>query len=166
MACQNSVHKLLKFAAWACIVLGLLPYYSKTTRTVAGAEKMTIGVDLPVFGKQELPKGSTTTLVRVGLPCSPLFTYESRIEYTRPPETIQVKPQDGKVSTASGVTLTGDGEVTTVNVNYGFKSRFDYTSWSMAALIAGVGLLIFAGRCRRQKDVPVDGPLESVPHAE
>jgi hypothetical protein len=145
MASQKAVRKVLLVAGGLCLFGAFLPYYSKTIQPVAGVPD--VSVDLPVVGEQTLPKETTRTVTRIGLPFSPLFTYESRFDYSEAPKSIKIKPEDGKVAAGLGsiaVQGPGQAEVTTFNFNYDLNSHLHITSWSTALALLGLVLLVAA----------------------
>jgi hypothetical protein len=161
MATSKSVRRALLIVGLLCLVGALLPYYSKTGRPVAGVPDASF--DLPILGNQRLPKEATDTLLRIGLPFSPLFTYETHFDYPQAPKFTTIKPEDGKVTVGSASISTqgpGTAEMTVFNFNYSFNSHFNITAWSSALGLLGLVLLIVGlrgpGRKPESADLPMD----------
>jgi hypothetical protein len=129
---------VLRVVGVACLVAGLFPYYSHTSNPPADSSG------------SGTPSGhSSRTVLRVGLPFSPLYEYE-REEHLSVQTTTTTAPQ-GLVTGKSGEARTvGETSTTQFSSGLAFHSRTAFFSGS--TVVAVVGLialgLSFLGRRR------------------
>jgi len=94
-------------------------------------------------GEQTLPRETSRTVVRIGLPFSPSFLYERGIDLSHTENTSETRTGDVKVADGSGVTRN---ESTSFNFDFKFdykiKSSLNIVSWSGALAFLGLVLLI------------------------
>jgi len=129
-----TVRNVLRIAALACFVAALWPHYSHTVGPNAD--------DFDRFGFGDvlgLSRQPGTTLLRLGLPCSPLAEY--RREYN-----FEFTPAD----TGPPVQVTGGGKKINGSYKMGFSTgaHFHVLSWSALLAAAGVALLVGASKVR------------------
>ena len=155
MAMSRQVRLILRVAGLTCLLLALVPYYSRTAGPAVFPGVPTI--ELPPIGT--LPEGPSKTVFRLGLPFSPLLTYQKEI-------TFEPKPTSAPASTIDGNTKVEPGDAVSVTfsgtIGYTHDWRFGFFSWSVALAILGVGLLIISlwrhsSRIRTPPDV-ASGP--------
>ena len=155
MAISRHVRLTLRVASLTCLLLAFFPYYSRTAGPAVFPGVPSI--ELPPIGT--LPEGPSKTVLRLGLPFSPLLTYQKEI-------TFEPKPTSAPASTIDGNTKVESGDAVSVNfsgtIGYTHDWRFGFFSWSVALAILGVGLLIISfwnhsSRTRTPPDV-VSGP--------
>ena len=145
---SGSVRLTMAVAGSACLVLALFPYYSDTAGPAARAGVPT--VEVPRLGT--LPLEPSKTVLRVGLPFSPLFVYLREITFESQPEiTFESQPASASAAATGGEIEPGGavsgGEVTinfTGEIGYTQNWHFGFFSWSLALALLGVGLLIIA----------------------
>ena len=143
MAMSRHVRLTLRVASLTCLLLALFPYYSHT----AGPPAFPATIELPQIGT--LPAQPSKTVFRLGLPFSPLLTYQKEI-------TFEPKPTS-KVEPGGDVTVQFSGAI-----GHTQYWRFGFFSWSATLAILGVGLLIVsfwnqASRTRTPSDI-TSGP--------
>lgn len=153
MALSRHIRLTLRVASLTCLLLALLPYYSRTAGPAVFPGVPSI--DLPPIGT--LPEGPSKTVFRLGLPFSPLLTYQNEISFESNPARASAP-----ASTIDGNTKDESGDAASVSfsgtIGYTHDWRFGFFSWSVALGILGVGLLIlsfwnYSSRSRNAPDV-------------
>jgi hypothetical protein len=144
----------LGVAGSACLLLALLPNYSNTAAPNARSGVPTI--ELAKVGT--LPLEPSKTVLRVGLPFSPLFVYQTET-------TFEPQPASAPASANGGASEPG-GAVSSDEVKIDFTGEIGFTrnwhlgflSWSSALTLLGIGLLVITfwnlrNRSRTRPDV-------------
>ena len=144
---SGSVRLTMAVAGSACLVLALFPYYSDTAGPAARAGVPT--VEVPRLGT--LPLEPSKTVLRVGLPFSPLFVYIRETTFESQPASASAAATGGEIEPGGAVS---GGEVNinfTGEIGYTHNWHFGFFSWSLALALLGVGLLIIAFRNVRSR---------------
>jgi len=137
---SRRVRLTLGVAGSACLLLALLPYYSHTAGPAAHSGVPAI--ELP--GLATLPLEPSKTVLRVGLPFSPLFVYLREITFESQPKSAPASATGGEIEPGGAVS---GGEVKidfTGEIEYTHNWHIGFFSWSLALALIGVGLLIIA----------------------
>ena len=138
----------------ACLLLALLPYYSHTVGPAARSGVPTI--ELPRLGT--LPLEPSKTVLRVGLPFSPLFVYLREITFESQPVSAPASVTGGEIE-PGGAASGGEVRIDfTGEIGYTQNWHFGFFSWSLALALLGVGLFVIAfwntrSRSRERPDV-------------
>ena len=140
---SRRVRLTLGVAGSACLLLALLPYYSHTAGRAAHSGVPAIG--LPGLGT--LPLEPSKTVLRLGLPFSPLFVYLRETTFEPQPGSAPVSANGGEVK----IDFTGE-------IGFTHNWHFGFFSWSLALALLGAGLLVIAfwnvrNRSRARPDV-------------
>jgi hypothetical protein len=108
-------------------------------------------LEFPGFGT--LPDRPSNTLVRVGLPFSPLFRYHRENSFSA--ESPAIPATGDRITVKSGETKF-IGEMTSVKFSSGSSAswRIEFLSWSAAAAALGILLLVCSFLVRRGRPVP------------
>lgn len=153
---SRRVRLTLGVAGTACLLLALLPNYSHTAGPDARSGVPTI--ELPQVGT--LPLEPSKTVLRVGLPFSPLFVYQS--ETTFEPQPASAPASANGSETQPGGAVSSDEVKINFSGEIGFTRNwhFGFLSWSSALVLLGIGLLVVAfwnlrNRSRARPDVVV-----------
>jgi hypothetical protein len=149
MAFQRRTRLALRVAGVAGLAVGLFPYYSHTSGPPPDA-----GVPpLQLPGVGALPDRSSSTLVRLGLPFSPLYRYQREDSFSA--ETSTTPAAGGSVTVQSGEAAF-TGEVKTVKFSSGFSSswRVEFLSWSAAVAAVGIVLVVVSFLARGRNPAP------------
>lgn len=129
----------------ACLLLALLPYYSHSARPAehGGVPE----IELPRLGT--LPLQPSKTVLRLGLPFSPLFIYVSETTFESQPASAPASAAGGE-NEPGGAVSAGEVRINfTGEIGYTQNWQFGFFSWSFALALLGAGLLIIALRSTR-----------------
>ena len=151
---SRRVRVTLGVAGSAFLLLALLPYYSHTAGPAAQSGVPTI--ELPRLGP--LPLEPSKTVLRVGLPFSPLFVYRKETTFEPQPTSEPTSATGGDIE-PGGAVSAGEVKINfSGEIEYRENWHFGYFSWSLALALLGDGLLIIARwnvrrRLRSRSDV-------------
>ena len=121
---SRRVRLTLGVAGSACLLLALLPYYSHTAGPLARSGVPAI--ELPGLGT--LPLEPSKTVLRVGLPFSPLFVYLRET-------TFEPQPASAQASANGGETEPG-GAVSGGDIKINFTGEIGFThNWHFGSSV-------------------------------
>ena len=149
---SRRVRLTLGVAGSACLLLALLPYYSHTAGPAAHSGVPAI--ELPGLGT--LPLEPSKTVLRVGLPFSPLFVYLRETTFESQPASAPASANGGETE-PGGAVSGGDIKINfTGEIEFTRNWHFGFFSWSLALALLGVGLLFIAfwNVCSRSRARP------------
>lgn len=140
MAVDRRRRQVLRVAGAACLIAGLFPYYWHSSGPPPNGDVPPVG--LPGLGMSA--DRPSTTVVRVGLPFSPLFRYRRVIRFTTGP---------GPTSTARAGSGEAESPVAVKTAqfvtSYSFDWRIELLSGSTALAAVGIVLLLIPLRWPR-----------------